>query len=692
MVSMGHIPDDSLGLEASGIITRVGIDVRGFKPGDSVCTLGQGTHRSLLYNKASYCTPMPRGLSFEQAATLPLVHCTAFYALQYIARACPGQTVLIHSAAGGVGQAAIQLAQHIGLVIFATVGATEKREFIKQEFGIPEGHIFNSRDLSFAKGIKRMTSGRGVDCVINSLSGEAQRRSWECVAPGGTFVEIGMKDILANTRLEMRPFLQDATFSFFNLKNVMTNRPKVMIKVINGTFDLLRRGITRPVLPLTVYPVAQMERGFRLMQSGNHIGKIAFAWSEEENVPAELKVRASLKLDDKTTYMLVGGFGGLGRSLSKMLVELGARYLCFISRSEAQSASSLDLLQELEAKAVRTVAYKCDISNREQLAQTLVKCSQEMPRLGGVIQCAMVLRDAFFEKMTWHEWRESLQPKVLGSWNLHLLLPKPLDFFIMLSSFAGIFGNRGQSNYGAAGAYQDALAHHRQSLGLKAVTIDLGIVRDVGVLAKAGNAKSHIKEWGEHFGMRESELHCLIKYVIHNEVSTNANTETAPSTTTSSTPSQILTGFATGGAAEGAGIEQPYYLSDPRFSVLAQTGLNTRGGPPTSAEKSAKLPLRDLLMHCPSFADAQRLVTQAMKSHVERMLQAAVGEIDGTRPLHSYGIDSLVGVEITNWIYRETKVQLSIMEVLASMPMVELAGKIAVKSPFCAKEASGAQT
>ena len=300
----------------------------------------------------------------------------------------------------------------------------------------------------------------------------------------------------------MRTFSRGATFLFFNLKNVMMDRPKLIAEGFKGAFDLLGRGITRPILPLTVYNITDVEKGFRTMQSGNHKGKIAFTWSLENTALRGLGGSTSLRRDGKMTYILVGGFGGLGRSLSKLLVELGARHLCFISRSRCQSPSSIGLLQKLRAKSVRTAVYTCDVTNEEQLSETLSKCSQEMSRIAGVIQCAMVLRDALFERMTWEEWNESLRPKVLGSWNLHVQLPSKIDFFIILSSFSGVFSNIGQSNYAAGGAYQDALAHHRRLMGLKATTIDLGIIKDVGVLAEqARPTQGHLKDWEPHFGM-----------------------------------------------------------------------------------------------------------------------------------------------------------------------------------------------
>ena len=676
MVTMGQIPDNLLGFEASGIIAKVGRDVMQFKPGDEVCTLGHGAHRTLFRNKAGFCQPIPAGISFEEAATLPLVHCTAFYSLVHVARVRPGQTVLIHAAAGGVGQAAIQLAKHFGLEIFATVGSVDKKLLIQDIYGIPEDHIFNSRDLSFAKGVLRMTKGRGVDCAINSLSGEALRQTWHCIAPFGHFVEIGMKDILSNTGLEMRPFLQDASFTFFNLKHVLTDNPNLMIEIIEGTFNFLRQGIIKPVSPLTVYPISKVENAFRLMQTGKHRGKIALSWAGDDIVPVLRSASNTVKLDGNSTYLLVGGLGGLGRSLSNLLVDLGARNLCFISRSGSKSEEAWKLIQDLEKRQIRTQVYCCDIADSTSLADAFVQCAHAMPRIRGVFQCAMVLRDTLFEKMTYQQWNESLRPKVQGSWNLHILLSHDLDFFITLSSFAGIFGNRSQSNYAAAGAYQDALAYYRRSQGLKAVTIDLGIMRDVGVIAEQG-ATDYLKEWEEPFGIRESELHLMMKKIIASEQLTTStdDADAAP---------QILTGFATGEMAHVAGIRRPFYFDDVRFSILAKTGLTKQRE--ASSGANGTIALRDQVSQAETLADAASAVTGAMVSRVAKSLQTECSEIDESRPLHSYGVDSLVAVEISNWVFKEVKVTMSVFDLLATMSIATLSAKIAAKSPFIPAE------
>ena len=682
MVAMGQIPDRLLGFEASGDVVRVGSNVTDFKSGDRVCTLGHGAHRGRLRNKAIFCQRIPNDMSHEAMACFPLVHSTAYHALVNIARVKEGQSILIHAAAGGVGQAAIQLAQHFKLEIFATVGSQTKKEFIQHTYGIDENHILHSRDLSFEKGLMRLTDGRGVDVVLNSLSGDALQATWRCIAPFGSFVEIGIKDILANSGLSMQPFLQDASFTFLNLEHLARKAPDVMGKVLQGVFEFLRHGIIKPVMPLTVHPVSEVEKAFRHMQAGKHLGKIALTYSPEDIVPTRRTTHDVLKLDSSGTYMLVGGLGGLGRSLSTLLVRHGARSLCFVSRSGgSQSDSTNQLVQDLEDQGIRVTIIRADVSDDESMAELVKKCKSESLEIKGVIQCAMVLRDVLYEKMTYADWTESTKPKIQGTANLSSSFAAP-DFFITLSSFAGIFGNRGQSNYAAGCAFQDAIAHDRRAKGMNAVTIDLGIMRDVGVIAEQG-AMGDLAQWEEALGIRENDFHALMIRIMAKSLDFSSIHDD------STFPAQIVTGLATGGTLSSANLEAPYYLEDdPRFSVLRWTGLNNSNaqhqagaaGGNNAAATASTAPIKTLLAAATSVAEAETIVMSALVAKVAKSLQTSPSDIDTSRPLHSYGVDSLVAVEMRNWIFRELKAEVTVFDILSAVPMTTFVGQMTAKS------------
>ena len=349
--------------------------------------------------------------------------------------------------------------------IFATVGSQVKRTLLQEKYGIPDDHILSSRDLSFVKGIQCLTRGHGVDFILNSLSGDALRQTWYCIAGFRTFLEIGIKDILANTELNMRPLMRDVTFSFFELNHIEKSRPDIMARIMSKTFDFQHRGITWPTEPLTVYSISEVENAFRLMQTGKHLGKIALSFFDTDAVPVLNTGADSFHVDGDAVYLLVGGLGSLGRSISTMLVNHGARKLYFLSRSGGTSADAQKLLQVLRARNVQVQAHPCDIADADATAKAIATCTRELGKVRGVIQRAMLLRDVLFTNISCQEWTESVRPKVEGSWNLHQNL-KDVDFFVVLSSFAATFGNRSQSNYATRGVYQDAISRYRRSLGL----------------------------------------------------------------------------------------------------------------------------------------------------------------------------------------------------------------------------------
>ena len=657
---MGEIPDDYIGLEAAGTVTRVGRSVRRLRVGDRVCCLGSGAHKTILRAPEAFCQVVPDSLSFSEAASLPVVFCTAYHALVDLARLEYGQSVLIHAAAGGVGQAAIQVAKHLGLEIFVSVGSAEKRESTKSLYEIPDDHIFNSRDTSFAKAVMRMTGGRGVDCVLNSLSGEMLRQTWNCLAPFGTFVEIGLKDILNNSNLEMRPFSKNATFCFFNLKSMETLNPRRLESLMERSFNLIRRRIFLPVIPVVSYPVSEVESAFRLMQAGKHRGKMTLSFEPQHVVPVLQTGDGIIRLEQNATYVLVGGLGGLGRSLSSLLVNNGARNLCFLSRSGASSTAAQTIVTELESRGVNVEVLSCDVGDEDSLKAALDICANGMPPIKGVIQGAMVLRDTLFEKMSHSQWVESLRPKVQGTANLDKFLPKDLDFFIILSSFSGIFGNRGQSNYAAGCAFQDAIAQKRRNMGLKAVSIDLGIMRDVGVLAEQDIPKSIIP-WVEPFGIREKEFHLLIKLAIEAQCASDWQSRSA----------QIITGLATGDSAHRSGV-LPYYLKDSRFSRIA---LRTETGD-AAAGSDAEKSLAAQLSKAESLSEACKIVSNVIVEHLSKLLQISRSEIDCSKPLFTYGVDSLVAMEMRNWIANEFRSELALFEILSHIPITQLVDKI----------------
>ena len=288
MMAMGQVEVEKLGLECAGTITSCGISAKHFSVGDRVSCFAFGAFSTRYRADAISVQKLPDDMSFEKAACLPVIYCTAYHSVYNVANVQKGETVLIHAASGGLGQAAIELCQLVGAEIFATVGTREKKTLLMTRFGIPEDHIFFSRDGSFAKGIMTMTKGVGMDVILNSVAGEMLRLTWECIAPFGRFIELGARDYTINTRLEMHKFARNVTFAVVNLVSLVRERPQAAAQVWAKVMDLFRGKKLDGPSPITVYGISEIEKALRTMQSGKHMGKLVAVARPDEMVMVRL--------------------------------------------------------------------------------------------------------------------------------------------------------------------------------------------------------------------------------------------------------------------------------------------------------------------------------------------------------------------------------------------------------------------
>lgn len=354
----------------------------------------EGGFQTLVHAKHTMVNRVPSTMTIEEAVGISIAYSTAWMCLVNKAKIQKGESILIHSGAGGVGQSAIQICQHFGLEVFVTVGSTAKKELLINRYDIPEDHIFSSRDLSFVQGVKRMTNNRGVHVVLNSLAGELLRQSWHLVAAWGRFIEIGKRDILSNTGLDMEPFLRNAAFIGFDLSRYIETAPEFVDyeKARRDIFALLEAGKLRSIYPVTTMNYSDMSKAFRSLQTGKVMGKIVLKSNSDDIVPVVPRVKHILTLDENGTYLLAGGLGGIGKSIATQLLREGAKNLAFISKSGDSKGESKTFLQQLRDHGCEARAYACDISDRDELAKVIAQCGTEMPPIRGLIQCAMTLR------------------------------------------------------------------------------------------------------------------------------------------------------------------------------------------------------------------------------------------------------------------------------------------------------------
>lgn len=397
-ISLGIIAESAMGLEAAGIVTRIGPGVTDFQPGDRVFGFTyEGSFSTYGRAWQGSIAKIPETLSFAEAAIIPTVYTTAWACLYDIGdlakrtRRGKKPSVLIHAAAGGVGQAAIQLAQQKGAEIFVTVGSIEKRDFLEETYGIPRDHIFSSRDLTFKGGVLRMTGGRGVDIVVNSLAGDVLRATWELVAPFGAFAEIGKTDIESKARISMGTFARGVRFEALELSYMRIMNPERLDDLWAGMIEsVLGRGLELKKTPIKSFSVSQIEEALRFMQSGKHIGKLIIEYHAEDVVRVVQPPKTAAKFAPDATYVVSGGFGGLGAEIIRWLVQAGARNLIIPSRKGPADAASKALVAELQSSGVQIGAPCCDITNRKALQEAMSLALANMPPVRGCIHASAV--------------------------------------------------------------------------------------------------------------------------------------------------------------------------------------------------------------------------------------------------------------------------------------------------------------
>ncbi|CAG7923142.1 unnamed protein product [Penicillium olsonii] len=502
LVSMGIVEsnENGFGLEASGIVRRIGANVKSLKAGHRVMLISNCTFATRLIVSENLCEEIPGGLSFEDAATMPCVYATSIYSIFTVGNLKKGQSILIHSACGGVGLATIQLAQMVGAEIYATVGNDEKVNFLMETFHLPRHRIFNSRNDSFVEDIMRETNNGGVDLALNSLSGELLHATWKCIAPFGKMVEIGKRDLMGSGKLDMSPFLANRSYCCVDLDQICLWKPSIAKELLKEIVKLLRDRHIDPIRPIKTFGSDDIADAFRYMQQGVHLGKIVVSMRDsvgQVNLRGGvIQQKRATEFDKSGVYLLVGGLGGLGRSVSTWMVERGARHLIYISRSAGATEEHSGFFQELASMGCRADFVQGSVLNLDDVTRAMQLAHG---RLKGILQMSMVLRDNSFPRMTRDEWNTAVDPKVKGTWNLHnasMSLQADLEFFVLFSSLSGIIGQPGQTNYAGANTFMDAFAQYRLNMGLPACAIQIGAVEEVGYVAENESVMGRFTQTG----------------------------------------------------------------------------------------------------------------------------------------------------------------------------------------------------
>ena len=491
-------PRQGLGVDFAGVVTAIGADVNDLKVGDRVGVIADAAGWSTFVTcDARLAAPLPQSLTAVAAAAVSTAYATAWYSLHDLARIKSGDRVLIHSATGGVGQAAIAIARNAGAEVFATAGSHDRRELLRT-MGIE--HVYDSRTTDFAEEIRRDTDGYGVDIVLNSLTGAAQWAGLDLLAFDGRFVEIGKRDVYEHTRVDLYPFRKNLAFFYADLLSMSAHAPNKIGELLHTVYGLVADG-TLPTPEHSVRPLTEAATAIREMSAAQHTGKLILTVPREVQTGVAVPPTQAGVFRKDGSYIVTGGVGGLGLFLAAAMASAGCGRIILTSRSEPnpQSQKTID---RLRANGADVVVECGNIAEPETAARLVSAATATGLALRGVLHAAAVVDDATLSNITDDLIDRDWAPKVHGAWHLHnATAGQPLDWFCSFSSVAALFGSPGQGAYAAANSWLDAFTAWRRAQGLPANAIAWGAWDQIGRgagLAQRGDTAMITPQEGAH--------------------------------------------------------------------------------------------------------------------------------------------------------------------------------------------------
>jgi NADPH:quinone reductase-like Zn-dependent oxidoreductase/3-oxoacyl-(acyl-carrier-protein) synthase/acyl carrier protein len=608
--------DPRFGAECAGTVARVGSAVRDFKPGQNVVAFAPHSFQSYVCVAEAYVTCMPNGMTFAEAASIPVAFLTAHYGLSRLAGLLSGQRILIHAAAGGLGLAAVQLARAAGAEIFATAGSEAKRDFLRK-MGIR--HVFDSRSLAFRSEVLEATNGTGVDVVLNSLADDFIRAGMEVVSHGGCFLEVGKRGIW--TPQEVAAFRADIRYFAFDLGEVAAKNPDAIREMLRELMPQFEVGKLRP-LRTTLYAMDDAVQAFRTMAQAAHVGKIVLAHGR-------MKKAGIRDIVSNGTVLITGGLGALGGALAEWLAEMGALNLVLASR---HAKDDHPVVLDLRKRGVEVAVEQADVVSAEQMGALLKRIRSEGPPLTAIFHAAGVVQDAVLAREDWSSYTSATATKLEGAWNLHrLTMRDPVKLMVLFSSATSILGSAGQGSYSAANAFLDALAHFRTSRGMETLSVNWGAWGSAGMAARLAP---------EHFARLERQ-----------------GIRPLDASAAWSGMESAIEGQRTQVAIMD--IDWERFLNNRAAKDIALFRELGRSPKPESSDAAAKVRAQDAILAAAA-GDRKALLSLHIKDCARRVLSMdADGAIQDGVPLQDIGLDSLMALELRNELAQSLGLTLS---------------------------------
>lgn len=648
MWAMGLLPEEALidgfagptfGLECAGIIRSIGSDVEGWAVGDRVMGFAPASLGTRVVTMADAVASIPPGMSFAAAATIPVTFVTVTYALGHLAKLAPGEHVLVHAAAGGVGLAAIQYAKHCGAVVIATAGSEVKRSFLRLAGA---DHVLDSRDLGFCNEVREITGGQGVDVVLNSLSGEAMERSLEVLRPFGRFLELGKRDLYLNRRIHLRPLRQNISYFAIDIDQLPTRRPDLARDLLGEVSAALAEGAIRP-LAHRIFSFGELDDAIRLMQSSGHIGKLVL--EPRANAGVRLREPPAITLRRDGTYLVTGGVEGFGFEAARWLVACGAGSIALIGRRGSATPGCDARIRELEAVGAEVRVYRGDVADRASLAEVLDTIRAVQPPLRGIVHAASAIDDGLASQVEIARLQAVLRPKLGGALALDALTrDDPIELFLLFSSATTLVGAPAQGAYVAANTALEALARRRKAEGRSALAVAWGPIADAGYLAERPETRDAL---ARRLGAKP----------------------TSAAEALTGLPAMIASGLPVVAFVDTNWSEARRFLpllASPLFSEARATGSASTLDESFSEQIASLEP-----------DAALALLKTVIAEEAATILRLPASGIDPLRPLSEMGMDSLMAVELRLALESRLRVDLPLVSLVEGTSVGSIAGRLA---------------